>query len=57
MSGEDNRDKTTAKIFETMEIALARAGFRILDGDKDTIIIREPGEDRDFQIRVEEIAE
>lgn len=55
MNGEDLRDKTTAKIFEVMEIALASAGFRLLDGDRDTVIIRNKEEDRDFQIKVEEI--
>lgn len=51
----DTRGKTEAKIFDAIEIALARAGFRILDGDRDTVIIREKEEDRDFQIKLEEI--
>lgn len=55
MSGEDTRDKTVAKIFEIMEIALARTGFKLLDGDRDTVIIRDAEADRDFQIKVEEI--
>lgn len=55
MSDINTRDKTESRIFETIEIALARAGFRILDGDRNTVIIREPKEDRDFQIKLEEI--
>ena len=52
-----NRDETVSKIFDVIEVALARAGFRIIDGDDDSIVIRVPEEDRDFKIKVKEFAE
>lgn len=51
------RDKTVTRIFDAMEKALALEGFKLLDGNDDTLIIREPKEDRDYQIKVEEIVE
>lgn len=44
-------------IFEVIEFALARAGYRLLDGDKDSIIIRHPNSDSDYLIKVVEIEE
>lgn len=43
-------------IFEVIENALARAGYKIMDGDKDAIIIRHTNSDTDYQISVSEIA-
>lgn len=44
-------------IFEVIETALAKAGYTILDGDKDTIFIRHPNSDSDYQITVKEVEE
>ena len=38
------------------EPVLACAGYRIMDGDHDTLIIRNNETDTDYEIRVEEIA-
>lgn len=43
------------KIFETIEVALTLKGFKVLDGDKESVIIRDPKEDKDYEIRVTEI--
>lgn len=43
-------------IFAVIEAALARAGYKILDGDHNSVIIRHPNSDSDYVIRVEEIA-
>lgn len=42
-------------IFEVMEVALARAGYKILDGDGESFIIRHPNSDTDYVIHVKEI--
>ena len=42
-------------IFEVIEFALARAGYKILDGYKDSVIVRHVNSDTDYIIRVEEI--
>lgn len=39
-------------IFEVIEYALAKAGYKILDGDEDTIIIRHSNSDSDYCIKV-----
>lgn len=49
------KEQDIKKIFDTMELALARAGFRLIDRHRDTLIIRDKEEDRDFRIIVEEI--
>lgn len=43
------------EVFEIIEDALALAGYKILDGDKDTVVIRDAKNDMDFEIRVLEI--
>ena len=43
-------------IFTVIESALALAGYKVLDGDGDSIIIRHPNSDSDYKIKVEEIA-
>ena len=42
-------------IFEVIEVALARAGYTIMDGEENSIIIRHKNCDRDYQITVNEI--
>lgn len=39
-------------IFEVIEYALAKAGYKILDGDGDSIIIRHSNSDSDYRIKV-----
>lgn len=41
-------------IFEVIESALAKAGYKVLDGDGDSIIIRHCNSDTDYQIYVKE---
>jgi len=43
------------RIFEVIEDALALAGFKILDGDNDSIIIRHAPSDTDYEIKIEEL--
>lgn len=43
-------------IFEVIENALAKAGYKILDGDARSIIIRHANSENDYQIKVEEVA-
>lgn len=43
-------------ILDIIEAALAKAGFKILDGDSDTVFIRGQKNDRDYEIRVTEVA-
>lgn len=42
-------------IFAVIEAALAKAGYKILDGDHDSVIIRHANSDSDYKITVEEI--
>ncbi len=42
-------------IFDVIEFALARAGYKLLDGDEASVIIRHPNSDSDYEIRVSEI--
>ena len=56
---EGAKDKgTSLHILDIVATALALNGYKILDGDKDTLLIRHTtssvGED-DFQIRVSEV--
>lgn len=44
------------KIFDLIEEALAKAGFKILDGDHNCVIVRDPKNDKDYEIKVEDIA-
>lgn len=41
-------------IFEVIENALAKAGYKVLDGDENSIIIRHANSDTDYQILVKE---
>ena len=43
------------RIFDVMESALALAGYEIMDGDRDSVIIRHCTSDSDFEIKVDEI--
>jgi len=43
------------EIFDVIESALALAGYKILDGDRDSVIVRRGSTDTDYQIKVTEI--
>lgn len=43
-------------ILEIVESALAKAGYKVLDGDRETVIVREAGSDTDYKIKVTEVA-
>lgn len=43
-------------IFEVIENALAKAGYTILDGDHDSVIIRHKNSDSDYEIKVSELS-
>lgn len=43
-------------IFEVIETALAKAGYKVLDGDSDSIVIRHANSDSDYQIKVTSIS-
>ena len=53
---EIERETAIGRIFALIEPVLACAGYRIMDGDHDTLIIRNNETDTDYEIRVEEIA-
>lgn len=42
-------------IFEVIGCALALAGYKIMDGDSDSIIIRHANSDMDYEIIVKEL--
>ena len=42
-------------IFEVVETALSRAGYKILDGDWNSVIIRHSACDKDYEIKVTEL--
>ena len=43
------------EILEHVETALALAGYEILDGDNDSLIIRHASSDTDYEVKVSEI--
>ena len=44
-------------IFTVIEAALMKAGYVVLDGDRDSVIIHHPNSDDDYIIKVSEIEE
>lgn len=42
-------------IFDVIDNALTRAGYVVLDGDQDCVIIRHKNSDIDYEIKVSEI--
>lgn len=42
------------KIIECIEMALSRAGYQVMDGDADSVIIRDKNLDQDFEVKVTE---
>lgn len=47
--------KMVERIFSFIDSAVALAGFKVLDGDRNSVIIRHCESDTDFEIKVEEI--
>lgn len=47
-------ERMESDIFDVIESALARAGYKVLDGDASSIIIRHPNSDADYRISVVE---
>lgn len=50
MSNEPSDIK--AHILEVIDHALPLAGYKVMDGDNDSVIIRHSGSDTDFEIKV-----
>lgn len=50
-----NEKDVVKEILEIIDVAVAKVGYKVLDGDAESIIIRNPKTDRDFEIKVEEI--
>ena len=44
------------KIFDVIDEALARAGYCIMDGESNCVIVRDSEKDVDYCIKIEEIA-
>lgn len=44
------------EIFEAIEIALARKGYKLMDRYDDTLVIRDAQSDTDFEITIAETA-
>lgn len=53
---EDYKTERESQILDVIAFALAKAGYRILDGDKKSIIIRHSKSDSDYEITIKEIA-
>lgn len=44
------------RIFDVIDEALARAGYQMMDGDSESVIVRDCENDVDYCIKAEEIA-
>lgn len=44
------------RLFEAVEMAAANAGFKVLDGDDDAIVVRDAKSDTDFAIHINELS-
>lgn len=52
---EENESKKQDDLLTTIENLLSIAGYKILDGDNSSIIIRNPSKDIDYEIKIEEL--
>lgn len=43
------------EIFDIIESSLALAGYDVIDGDRDNVIIRHGESDTDYEIKIEEL--
>lgn len=55
---EDETDKSVliTNIFSVMDSAFALAGYKITEGDRETLIVRHSATDSDFEIKITELA-
>ena len=44
-------------IFDIIEESLTRAGYQVLDGDRNSIILRHPNSDNEYIVNVKEMEE
>lgn len=44
-------------IFETIEAALTKSGYKVLDGDSDSVVVRRIEDGADFEIKVNKLEE
>lgn len=52
---EENESKKQDDLLTTIENLLSITGYKILDGDNSSIIIRNPSKDIDYEIKIEEL--
>lgn len=43
-------------IFDIIESALAKAGYKIVDGDANSVIVRDFADGKDYEIKINEVA-
>jgi len=55
-TGAQEKTEITAHIFDVIDSSLAMAGYKIMDGDADSICIRHCASDTDYEIKVVELA-
>lgn len=49
---EITEDDSIKKILEILDDSLARAGYKIMDSDRESLIIRDSQKDKDFEIKI-----
>ena len=49
-------ESAAQRLFEAVERAAANAGFKVLDGDDDAIVVRDARSDTDFTIHINELS-
>ena len=54
--GNCREESAAQRLFEAIEMAAANAGFKILDGDDDAIVVRDAKSDTDFAIHINELS-
>lgn len=48
-------EKEENPVLDQLELSISKAGYTVMDGDDDSIIIRNPQKDKDYKITVEEL--
>lgn len=54
-TADGNSSDIKAHIFKVIDSALAIAGYKVMDGDRNSVIIRHSPSDTDYEIKVEEL--
>lgn len=54
-ASEDTPSVTKTHIFDTIASALTVAGYKVLDGERKSVIVRHSQSDTDYEIKVEEL--